>query len=95
MYNNRMNHLGRKTILFIMVLLVSTLVLFSYIFARSRADSLISNEEYIKSLQEASRGKQLAGQPSNLKDSEQIQENQPTNIIEEIIFQIKAVFKVR
>lgn len=93
-----MSHLRRRTLILILVLIVTFLILFSYIFSNSRADRLTSNEEYIKSLQEASRGKQLAGQqplPSVSQIPDPIQQEQPTNLIEEIIFQIKALFKVR
>jgi len=94
-----MNHLGRRTLLFIITLITAFLILFSYFFSGSRADRITSNEEYIKSLQEASRGKQLAGQQYLQSDTkingEQIQQEQPSNLMEEIIFQIKAVFRVR
>lgn len=93
-----MSHLGKRTLMFIIVLTVTFLILFSYIFSNSRADRLTSNEEYIKSLQEASRGKQLAGQqqrPAVSGVPEQNNEEQPSNLFEEIIFQIKALFKER
>lgn len=93
-----MSHLGRRTLMFIIVLIVTFLILFSYIFSNSRADRLTSNEEYIKSLQEASRGKQLAGQqpiPTVSPTKEESTQQKPSNLLEEIIFQIKAVFRVR
>ncbi len=93
-----MAHLGRRTLIFIIVLIVTFLILFSYIFSNSRADRLTSDEEYIKSLQEASRGKQLAGQqplPSISPAKEKTFQDKPTNLWEEIIFQLKAVFRAR
>ncbi|QQS43633.1 hypothetical protein IPM65_05805 [Candidatus Roizmanbacteria bacterium] len=93
-----MAHLGRRTLLFIIVLIATFLILFSYIFSNSRAGRITSDEEYVQSLQEASRGKQLAGQkpfPSQSTDSERIQQDQPSNLIEEIIFQLRALFTAR
>lgn len=64
-----MSPVGRKTLILITVLIATFLILFSYFFSSSRADRLTSNEEYIKSLQEASRGKKLAGEQPVAVDS--------------------------
>lgn len=94
-----MVYVTKRFIIFILILITGFLILFSYFFTGSRADRLTSNEEYIKSLEEASRGKQLAGQqplpmlsPTQATETEQAQ---PNNLFEELIFQIKALFKAR
>lgn len=79
--------------------------LFSYFFANSRAGRITSNEEYIESLKEASRGRKLAGKAEipeenmeNERDRVELDENsisQPNNLFEELWFQLKAVFNVR
>lgn len=93
-----MTHIGRRTLVFILILIVTILILFSYMFTNSRADRITSNEEYIKSLKEASRGKQLAGQqpfPTVSSIPEPIEQKRSSNLIEEIIAQIKELFRVR
>lgn len=78
--------------------------LFSYFFANSRAGRITSNEEYIESLKEASRGKRLAGNTEIDgstteigRDSTEMGEDsfQPRNLFEELWFQVRAVFNVR
>lgn len=92
-----MSNLGKRTLIFIIVLIAACLILFSYFFSGSRADRLTSDDEYIKSLQEASRGKQLAGQQPlpTVSPTKEETSHDPSNLWEEIIFQLKAVFTVR
>lgn len=51
----------KRSLLFLIIVLVGGLILFSYFFSGSRAGRLVSNEEYLASLREASRGKKIAG----------------------------------
>src|SRR5690606_18783790 len=96
-YNIPMHHLTRRFLIFIIILIGMFIILFSYFFMNSRAGSLTTNEKYMQSLQEASRGKKLAGNQtsSTLHEQPATYNTQPSNLFEELIFQIKALFKVQ
>jgi|GEM_PF-2952861 len=89
-----MKNLSKRVLLFFIVLIIGLVILFSYFFASTRAGRITSNAEYIKSLEEASRGKRLPGTETADSNREQVNaaESEPKNLFEEIILQIKALF---
>jgi len=97
-----MKHFAKRIILLLVVMVIGGIVLLSYFYSGSRAGRLVSNKEYLESLRDASRGRNLVGnndfiptdQSSTLDSEESIQNQNPQNLFELLLFQLKALFKL-